>query len=74
VIELDDLFFDNIVGIENNFMAIQASLGCEFIISKIFWRSQLITSVTENIFISRRESEFPGMTLITAYLMCRMPV
>jgi hypothetical protein len=74
VIELDNLFFDNVVGLENIFMAIQASLGSELIISKIFWRDKLITSVPENISSFRRECEFPGMALITACLICRMPV
>jgi hypothetical protein len=74
MIELDDLFFDDVVELENIFMAIQASLGGEFIISKIFWGSKLVTSVLENISSFRRNGEFLGMTLITACLVCRMPV
>jgi hypothetical protein len=74
VIELNDLFFDNVVELENIIMAIQASLGCELIIRKIFWRSKLVTGMLENISSFRREFEFMGMTLITACLVCRVSV
>jgi hypothetical protein len=74
VIELNDLFFDNVVELENIIMAIQASLGCELIIRKIFWRSKLVTGMLENISSFRREFEILGMTLITACLVCRVSV
>lgn len=69
VIEFYDVLFEFIVGIKNNLMTIEASLGSELIVGQIFRRRKLVTSMLENVPFSGQEGKASGMALVTSCLL-----